>query len=96
MINRLRAEKHEHAITKDELKHRKLDQKVLKAQHQREQHEFQMMQMCLVMAQRGVSMGQSSAQIEPSFEGLGLLDQLNATLPFACQSYSDGTTPFSI
>ena len=96
MIDYLRAEKHEHAIAKDELKHWKLNQKVLEAQHQHEQHEFWMMQMHLVMAQRGVSTGQSSAQIEPSFEGLGLLDQLNATLPSAHPSYSDATTPFSI
>ena len=51
----LGAQKHERAIGELELKHRKMDHKVMEKQHQRERehelHEFHMLQMWLMMTQ---------------------------------------------
>jgi hypothetical protein len=96
IIDSLRAQKHERVIVQHDLKRRKLDHKVMEAQHQREhereQHEYRMMQMRMATAQRTTSVMQSPQNVE----GFGLLDELNSTaLPSALPSarpYSDSTT----
>ena len=74
-------------IANQDLKRRKLDQKGMEAQHQREQHEYRMLQMRMVMAQRGVSV----TQTPQSLEGFGLLDELNSTALPPVGPYSDST-----
>ena len=82
MLERLGAQKHERAIGEQELKRRKLEQKVMERQHQRErereQHEYRMMQMCIVMAQNQRATPSSGSQ--PPYKGLGLMAELNDAL----------------
>jgi hypothetical protein len=88
MLERLGTQKHERAIGEQELKRRKLEHKAMEKRHQRErereQHEFRMMQMRLTMSQsqRATPMNQ------PSFQGMGLMDELNDGLLPSGSSYS--------
>ena len=84
MLKCLRKQKHERMIANQELKRRKLDHKLLEAQHQRErereQHELRMLQMRMMMdGQRatGASANPVMQSAQPRFEGLGLMDELN-------------------
>src|SRR6267154_5588582 len=82
VLEHLGTQKHECAIGELDLKRRKLKNKAMEKQHQHEQHEFRMMQMRVMMSQSwqgALTMMQS--QNQPSFEGLGLMGELNgATL----------------
>ena len=51
ILEHLGAQKHEHAIGELELKCWKMDHKAMEKQHQRELHEFRMLQMQLMMTQ---------------------------------------------
>ena len=73
MLVQLGSQRHEWAIGEQELKRQKLAQKALEKQHecdrQRENHEFWMAQMCLMIAQQG-SAGTQPANSEPCFGGI--------------------------
>jgi len=100
MLERLGTQKHERALGEQELKHQKLEQKVIERQHQREQHqrevereqrereqhEYRMLQMRMVMLQR--SQGAPVMQNQPSFDGFGLLAELNDPTLSSASSYS--------
>jgi len=104
MLERLGTQKHERALGEQELKRRKLEQKVIERQHQREQHqrevereqrererereqhEYRMLQMRMVMLQR--SQGAPVMQNQPSFDGFGLLAELNDPTLSSASSYS--------
>jgi hypothetical protein len=63
----------------------KLDHKLLEAEHQRaherEQHEFQMLQMYIMAdGQRATSAASVTQSTQPHFEGLGLMDELNSDI----------------
>ena len=78
MLGHLGRQRHERTLGMQDLKRRKLDQISLEKQYQRErereQHEFRMLQMRVAMSRNEQSM--------PSFEGLGLMAELNdAPLP---------------
>jgi hypothetical protein len=86
MLEHLGTLKHEQAIGELDLKCWKLEQKTLDKQHQREQHEFRMMEMWMRMRmsqnqnQQGMPMATPSSQLP--YEGLGLMAELNdAILP---------------
>ena len=87
MIECLGTQKHERAIGELELKHHKLENKVMEKQHQRErkreQHEFCMMQMRMMMSQNqqaALMMMPPQNQANQPFEGLRLMAKLNDTL----------------
>ena len=104
MLERLGTQKHEWALGEQELKRRKLEQKVIERQHQcerereqhqreleheqreREQHEYRMLQMRMVMLQ--CSQGAPVMQNQPSFDGFGLLAELNDPTLLSASSYS--------
>src|SRR5712672_2541219 len=92
MLECLGTQKHEQALGEQELKRRKLEQKVIERQHQcehereREQHEYRMLQMRMVMLQR--SQGAPVMQNQPSFDGFGLLAELNDPMLLSASSYS--------
>ena len=101
MLERLGTQKHERALGEQELKRRKLEQKVIERQHQRErereqhqreverereQHEYRMLQMRMVMLQ--CSQGAPVMQNQPSFDGFGLLAELNDPTLSSASSYS--------
>jgi hypothetical protein len=94
VLERLGAQKHEHAIGELELKHRKLENKAMEKQHQREQHEFCMMQMRMMISQnRQTAPMTMPSQNQPSFEGFSLMGELNgASLP----SESPSLSPYPI
>jgi hypothetical protein len=78
----LGTQKHERAICELELKHHKLENKALEKKHQHEreheQHKFCMMQMRMIMSQGQQAVaGMIQPQNQPSFDGFGLLDELN-------------------
>ena len=87
MLERLGTQKHECVIGELELKRRKLDNKMIEKQHQCEreckQHEFRMMQMQMMMSQNQQAAPMvMQSQNQPSFEGFGLMAELNdAILP---------------
>ena len=88
MIERLGTQKHERAIGEQELKCRKLENKAMEKQHQRKrkrkQHEFRMMQMWMMMSQNRQAapmMMPPQNQANQPFKGLGLMAELNDTLP---------------
>ena len=87
MIECLGTQKRERAIGELELKHHKLENKVMEKQHQRErereQHEFCMMQMRMMMSQNQQAapmMMPPQNQANQPFERLGLMAKLNDTL----------------
>jgi hypothetical protein len=86
----LGTQKHERAIGELELKHRKLENKAMEKQHQREQHEFRMLQMCMMMSWNQQAAPMMMQSQNPSlFEGLGLMAELNDTgLPSESSSLS--------
>jgi hypothetical protein len=98
MLERLGTQRHERAMGEQELKRRKLEQRGMEKRHQREreheQHEFHMLQMRMMMSrnQQGAgaaaAMMQSPTQTQPSYEGLGLLAELNDGLIPSSSSYS--------
>lgn len=96
MIELLGTQRHERAIGEQELKRRKLEQKALEKQHecdhQRELHEFRMMQMRVMLAQRATGATQPEAQ--PSFEGFGLLADLNDPELPPAHLFPSTSTPF--
>lgn len=104
MLDRLRLQKHERTIATNDLKRRKLEHKLLEAQHrrerEREQHELRMLQMRLMMqggqggqgGQRAASVMQPPAQ---QFGGLGLMDELNGDVGPSAHPFTD-TTHYSI
>ena len=100
ILEQLGTQKHKCAIGELELKRRKLENKAMEKQHQRErkreQHEFRMMQMRIMMSQnwQGAQMAMAMpSQNQPSFEGFGLMSELNgATL----SSESPSLSPFSV
>jgi hypothetical protein len=104
ILERLGTQKHERAIGELELKRRKLENKAMEKQHQRErereQHEFRMMQMRIMMSQnRQTAPMMVQSQSQPSFDGFGLLAELNsATLPpeTQSQSQSQSLSPYPI
>ena len=77
ILKRLGAQKHEHAISKLELKCCKLEK-----QHQQEQHEYRMLQMWLMMSQNQLSAAAwpPTTQVHNPllFDGYGLMTELNA------------------
>ena len=88
MIEHLGTQKHKRAIGELELKRRKLENKAMKKQHQREcereQHKFCMMQMRMMMSQNQQAapiMMPPQNQANQPFEGLGLMAELNDMLP---------------
>jgi hypothetical protein len=85
MLERLGTQKHERVLGELELKRRKLENKAMEKQHQREQHEFRMMQMRMMMSQNRQAaapmMMPPQNQVNQPFEGLGLMAELNSTLP---------------
>jgi len=95
MLECLGTQKHERALGEQELKCRKLEQKVVERQHeheheckqhQREQHEYCMLQMQMVMLQH--SQGAPVMQNQLSFDGFGLLAELNDPTLSLGSSYS--------
>lgn len=80
MLECLRMQRHERALGEQELKRRKLDQKLLEKQHQRERerdaHEYRMMQMQMQAGVMPNSRGAPAMRNERS-EGFGLLAELN-------------------
>jgi hypothetical protein len=96
LVERLGTQKHERVIGEQELKRRKLENRILERKHQREreheEHEFRMMQLRMAMSQgdRGTSMMLQSAptQTRSSFEGLGLMAELNDSLLPSTSNYS--------
>jgi hypothetical protein len=98
ILERLGTQKHERAIGELELKRRKLENKAMEKQHQcereREQHEFRMLQMRLMMTQNQQTVPTMQSQPQSSLEGFGLMAELTGTvLPSESSSLS---TPFSI
>jgi hypothetical protein len=91
-IERLGAQKHERAIGELELKRRKLENKAMDKQHQREQHEFRMLQMQLMMTQNQQTAPQSQPQL--ALDSFGLISDLLPPPPSG--SSSSHSTPFSI
>ena len=82
VLERLGTQKHERAIGELELKCRKLENKAMEKQHQREQHEFRMMQMRIMMSQnQRAALAMMQPQNQPSFDGLGLMAELQSELP---------------
>jgi hypothetical protein len=84
MFERMGTQKHERAIGELELKRRKLENKAMEKQHQcereREQHEFRMMKMRMMMSQNQQAAPMMMQSQNPSsFEGLGLMAELNDT-----------------
>ena len=90
VLERLGTQKHERAIGELKLKRRKLENKAMEKQHQREreQHEFRMMQMRIIMSQnQRAAPVMMQPQNQPSFDGLGLMAELQSESPL---------TPYSI
>jgi hypothetical protein len=85
VLERLGTQKHEHAIGELDLKCCKLENKAMEKQHQhehkREQHEFCIMQMQVLMSQGQQAVPAMQSQNHPLFEGLGLMGELNDTMP---------------
>jgi hypothetical protein len=82
-------------------KHHKLEQKELEERHrhkqQHEEHEYCMMQMRVMMAQRPTDappMAQPPAQSQALFEGFGLLNELNSSILPPLHAFPDASTPF--
>jgi hypothetical protein len=97
ILERLGTQKHKRAIGELELKRRKLENKALKKKHQREreheQHEFRMMQMRMMMSQgQQAAAGMIQPQNRPSFDGFGLLDELN-NASLSSESPAPGSYP---
>ena len=82
ILKHLGAQKHECAISELELKHCKLENKVMEKQHQQEQHEYCMLQMQLMMSQNQLSAAAWPPMMQvhnPSlFDRYGLMTELNA------------------
>lgn len=104
VLERLGTQKHERLISEHELKRRKLEFKAMAQQHQRdrerEQHEFRMMQMRMMMSQNRPAASasmmmqpQPQPQNQPSFEGFGLMNELNSSV---LSSESPSLSPFSV
>jgi hypothetical protein len=69
---------HERAIGELALKRRKLENKAMEKQHQREHHEFCMLQMQMMLSQNQQTVpGTMQCQNQSSFGGFGLMDELN-------------------
>ena len=86
VLERLGTQKHERAIGELELKRCKLENKAMEEQHQRErereQHEFRMMQMRIMMSQnQRAAPAMMQPQNQPSFDGLGLMAELQSESP---------------
>ena len=85
VLEHLGTQKHEHAIGELGLKHCKLENKTMEKQHkhehEHEQHEFRMMQMWVLMSQGWQAVPAMQSQNHPLFEGLGLMGELNDTMP---------------
>ena len=68
-----------------------LENKAMEKQHQREceheQHEFRMLQMRMMISQNRQGASVMQSQNPPSFEGFGLMAELQSELPL---------TPYSI
>jgi hypothetical protein len=83
MLGQLGTQKHERTLGMQDLKRRKLEQISLEKQHQRErerdQHEYRMLQMRVAMSR--------NEQSTPSFNGLGLMAELNEGLLPSGSSY---------
>lgn len=82
ILERLGMQKHERAIGELELKRRKLENKVMEKQHQREQerehHEYRMLQMRVLLSQNPQAVpGTMQRQNQSSLGGFGLMDELN-------------------
>jgi hypothetical protein len=100
ILERLGTQKHEHAIGELELKRRKLENKAMEKQHQREceheQHEFRMLQMQLMMTQ---NRQQTAPTMQPQPQSLlnsfGLMAELTGSV-LPSESSSSLSTPFSI
>lgn len=89
----LGSQRHERAIGEQELKRRKLAQKALEKQHerdrQRENHEFRMAQMRLMIAQRG------SATTQPTqSHTLGEFGELSLMSDNLLPSHPYSETPY--
>jgi hypothetical protein len=81
-LERLGTQKHERAIGELALKRRKLENKAMEKQHQREQerehHEFCMLQMRMMLSQNQQTVpGTMQRQNQSSFGGFRLMDELN-------------------
>jgi hypothetical protein len=89
-LEAIRADKRDRLVAQQELKRRKLDHKLLEAQHQRErereQHEFRMLQMRLMIHD-----GRGAA----ATSGLGLLDELNSDI-ITAGSLAGGAGPSTL
>ena len=92
MIEHLGTQKHKCALGELELKHHKLENKVMEKQHQheheRKQHEIHMMQMQMMMTQNQQATmmrlpTMMQAQNQPIFERYRLLAELNAGSPLS-------------
>jgi hypothetical protein len=87
MLDRLGTQKHERAIGELELKRRKLENKAMEKQHQRdskrEQHKFRMMQIQVMLSQnQRNALAMMQSQNQSVLEGFGLMAELNdPTLP---------------
>ena len=80
-LEHLGTQKHECAIGELELKHCKLENKVMEKQHQQEHHKYCMMQMWMMMSQNNqMVLGMMQHQNQLSLGGLGLMDELNDIL----------------
>jgi hypothetical protein len=77
-LERLGTQKHECAIGKLVLKRRKLENKAMEKQHQREHYEFRMLQMQMMLSQNQQTVPEMmQCQNQLSFGGFGLMDELN-------------------
>jgi hypothetical protein len=96
----LRKQKHERVIGELELKRRKLENKAMEKQHQREhkheQHEFRMLQMRIMMSQnQQMALTMMQPQNQASFGGYGLMAELNDP-SLMSESPSTSQSPFSM
>jgi hypothetical protein len=92
----LGTQKHECAIGELELKRRKLENKAMEKQHQREQHEFRMLQMQLMMTQNWQQTAPTMwPQPQSSLNGFRLMAELTGSV-LPSESSSSLSTPFSI
>ena len=93
MLEHLGLQKHERAIGEQELKRHKLELKTMEKQHQRErereQHQYHLLQMQMMLSQNQRGMpAMAQATNESSYEGLGLLAELNDAMITSGNSYS--------
>jgi hypothetical protein len=101
ILDRLGTQKHERVLGELDLKHRKLEAKAMEKQHQRdcerEQHEFRMLQMRLMLTQNQQAAPMMQSQPQSSLGGLGFMAELaDNTLPSGSSSSLASGTPFSL